>query len=1076
MEHSSRHLRFKLQSLSRRLDDLEEATRNLQKAEDEVLDLQDKIIQAEGSNSSMLADVEALRKRVLKIEGKDEEVKKAEELCRQLKEKLENEENVTRECRSEIEQLQKRMAELEKLEEAFSKSKNDCTQLCLSLNEEKNMSKKLSSELEILRNRVKELEASESKLDKAEQHLISELEKIRSLTVHFVNERKCFLEKEKQNEKIIMDLKEQLELKGKINTGDQTRNESNILDRASDHHVDRNNLRIEDNLHSKLSQRVGLDFIKLSENQTSSKNENEKNKNQEDNKIKDLHQEIEKLKNQVKQYEGLDEELKQLKEKNIELQENSLSEQSKTKKLNDEIETLKRQSNQHEVENGVLDSSEDLGFHSRYKNERTKYKGGSSEHTISKYTSRDESPQQMRSERHRQREYQNSDSHFKRQLSNSKKSGRSSVLDTTTSSVKKPEDKMPVSSYIIGPRDFGSVPNESKKSKDQPSVLSRYPPAAQEQTNQKGWKGSTGKKNDRSAKLFGEDYSIKLQLQPVENSTKPEMSDEKEIKECPNDVNSEAKDTSLPEEIILTENFSSLSMPNTEITNCRPEENTTLGLSSSKNLEDQSKITVNTEEKDIKDTTSQGMSSRYSRFSGNQDSMIDSSLTEQTTKLTISSNHETDPLSKSFSESKKLSYGRDKTRFRPSSKPIIPEKPTVFETTQQKEVEKRSIGFSTKRQSSPKEKSRFRGDNRLSNYENDNPILQREWVSEKPRKVSTDSLENLETSSHIEIRTRSCSPREALQSTVIIKPVIIEKDMKEVMSSYRPRSSSELNKSQTNPVPNKVMSSITIYPSETTSSRSSIEEAPKERHTSTSNIRLSANEQPLLTNNISLPFEISINKKDMSLKIADKDDCIDIISDTSTVSNTSIIKENNDIEIGSLNWKSHDIVEQNNLDGKGGRSWRRSVMGSTEELDLLTDRKDISIDNKYRSKSFFDDDRPVRLRTREQYSRKTSAYTNSWTPPEVISRRAQSSLTATEIISRRSNLYEPSSTSGLISRYRHSLQDDTDDLLSSRRKYSSEKLTKTDPVGKKTSSRLELKQEQRHQKGMVEERIRQLQH
>lgn len=54
---SSRHLRFKLQSLSRRLDELEEATKSLQKAEDELLDLKDKVIQAEGNNSSMLAEI-----------------------------------------------------------------------------------------------------------------------------------------------------------------------------------------------------------------------------------------------------------------------------------------------------------------------------------------------------------------------------------------------------------------------------------------------------------------------------------------------------------------------------------------------------------------------------------------------------------------------------------------------------------------------------------------------------------------------------------------------------------------------------------------------------------------------------------------------------------------------------------------------------------------------------------------------------------------------------------------------------------------------------------------------------------
>lgn len=37
---TNRHLRHKLQSLGRRLDELEEATNKLQKSEDELLDLQ----------------------------------------------------------------------------------------------------------------------------------------------------------------------------------------------------------------------------------------------------------------------------------------------------------------------------------------------------------------------------------------------------------------------------------------------------------------------------------------------------------------------------------------------------------------------------------------------------------------------------------------------------------------------------------------------------------------------------------------------------------------------------------------------------------------------------------------------------------------------------------------------------------------------------------------------------------------------------------------------------------------------------------------------------------------------------
>ncbi|XP_053563180.1 leucine zipper protein 1 [Bombina bombina] len=1067
MEHSSRHLRFKLQSLGRRLDELEEATRNLQKAEDEVLDLQDKIIQAEGSNSSMLADVEALRKRVLKIEGKDEEIKKAEDMCRLLREKLENEENVTHELRSEIEQLQKRMTELEKLEEAFGKSKNDCTQLCLSLNEEKNMSKKLSSELEILRNRVKELETSESKLDKAEQLLTSELEKIRALTISFVNERKCFLEKEKQNEKLILALKEQLDLKGKMHTEDQTKNQSNLLGRSSNQHLNPDNLKIEDNLTSKYSQRIGLDFIKQSENQTSSRNENEKNKDQEDNKIKDLQQEIEKLKNQVKQCENVEEELKQLKEKNCELQD-TVNEQNKTRQLTSEIEAFKKQSNQFkEVENGVLDS-EELDLHSKVKNERGKYKGLSSEPSISKSTALELSPPLSRTERYR---HQNSDSHSKRHLSNSssgsRKYVRSNVLDSNLVSVKKSEDKHSVASHITGLKEFVPSHNENKKGKDQPSVLSRYPPAAQDQSIQKAWKGSASRKNDRFTKLFGEDYSIKT----VENITKECISVEKDAKDS--GVNLDIKVASLLEEVGSPEN--QLSTSNTEVAICSSEEATASDHIKTNSLEDQPKPTVKSEKNDIKDTTAQNHSFKYTHLSRSQDSTSQSLDTAQTTKLAHLDEIET--VTQPGQESKRLGYNKDKTKLRSSSKPLIPEKPSLFETTSQKDVEKRNYNLFSKKQYSPKEKSKFKGDNKMSHLE-DNLIVQNDGASEKPMKKSSDNSTIAETSSHIETKARPCSPREALQSTMIIKPVIIEKDVKEVMSSHRARSSPELSKSQTNSVPNKVMSSITIYPSESTYSISSIEETPKERHTSTSNIRLSANEHSLLTNNISVPFEISINKKDMSVRVADKDNCFE--NETFKVSNTSDVKEkkaNNDF-IEPIYWKSHDLTEGNHLDNKPAKSrssWRRSVLGSTEELDLLTERKDTDVENRYRRKSYFDEDRPTRIHSREQHSsRRTSALTNSWTTPEFVSKRSQSSLTATEI-SRKSNIYESSLTSGLVSRYSHSLQEDPDDFLSYRRKqYSSEK-SKSDYGGRKPSSRLELKQE-RHQKGMVEERIRQLQH
>ncbi|XP_075051440.1 leucine zipper protein 1 [Mixophyes fleayi] len=1043
MEHSSRHLRFKLQSLSRRLDDLEEATKNLQKAEDEVLDLQDKIIQAEGSNSSMLADVEALRKRVLKIEGKDEEVKKAEDLCRLIKEKLENEENVTRELRLEIEHLQRRMGELEKLEEAFNKSKSDCTQLCLSLNEEKNMSKKLSSELEILRTRVRELESSENKLDKAEQLLTSELEKIKSFTLSFANERKLFLEREKQNEKHILHLKEQLEFRAKIITGDQTKKESDILERSSDQRTESNNLRIEENLTSKSSQI-----------QTSSKNENDKNKYQEDNKIKELNQEIEKLKNQLKHFEGLEQELKQLKEKNCELEESYVSEQSKAKRVTDELQTLKRQSSQNkEVENGVLDSDEIIS-RSIIKNERTKSKVASTEPANLKYTSRDIFPQQLTSERSR-----NSESLSKRQLTNSssniRKSPRSTLTDTTTGYLKKQEDTL--SSYFPGSKDFGSIQNEIKKSpKDHPSVLSRYPPAVQDQTT-KSWKGSTGKQTDRSIKLFGEDYSVKAY------SKKRISLENEEIKERPSDDHFEnVINANLPEENVPADIGSLASTLYSEPVKPTLRHFSTLENSDLK-IENDFKAHVNSQDFEIKSTSQDRLSRSVDvpRRDG-----ITNMITEEATKPIMLSKYEMDP------HTNQSSYIRDKTRFR-ASKPLIPEKPHILETSNHRETEKRArlSGLHTKKQSSTKEKMAAQENMRMSSFENHNHSFQRE-ITETTRKLSSDGSENTEINSHIAIRTRSCSPREGLQSTVIIKPIIIEKDRKEIMSDYRARSSSEVSRPHMNTTPNKMMSSIIIYPSETVSSRTNADETTRERHTSTSNIRLSATDQPVLKNNISIPFEISINKDDMLLKVSDKDMTFDH-REISKVQDQSLVKDqmkgnDNDDDVEAIAWKTHDIVGTNHFDKRTAfkSSWRKGAYGSTEELDRLSNEREDS-DSKNRRKSCFDEEKSVRLHSRELYSRNKSSSVSSWsTNPEFTSKRSQSSLSATEIIRR--NASNDSLNKGHASWSRPSFEVDD---FSSRRKYTSDKLSRADSGWRQTQN-----QNQRPQKSMVEERIRKLEH
>ncbi|XP_061897455.1 leucine zipper protein 1 [Entelurus aequoreus] len=328
-----RHLRHKLQSVVRRLDELEEATNKLQKSEDELLDIQDKIIQAEGSNSSLLGDVEALRKRLLKIQGKDEEVRKAEDLCRTVREKLEEEENLTKELKAELEHLQGRMAELEILEEAFGKSKSDCTQLCLSLNEEKNVTKKLSTELEALKARLKEMEASEIKLDKAEQALTAELDKLKGFYQTIENEHERILEKQRQDEKVTLKLMEKLE------------QQNNCFDMAVDPGcADLMRSRIEDGLsstgifsgHNKsLDYNMGL--LNKSENQ---KNSGLAGSQEEDNKVKELTQEVERLKNRLKQLEIVEEDLKNSESKNGELQEKFQMERKRALQLSKQVEQL----------------------------------------------------------------------------------------------------------------------------------------------------------------------------------------------------------------------------------------------------------------------------------------------------------------------------------------------------------------------------------------------------------------------------------------------------------------------------------------------------------------------------------------------------------------------------------------------------------------------------------------------------------------------------------------------------------------------------------------------------------------
>lgn len=472
---TNRHLRHKLQSVGRRLDELEEATSKLHKAEDELLDLQDKIIQAEGSNSSMLGDVEALRKRVLKIEGKDEEVRKAEDLCRLVKEKLELEEDLTRELKAETERLQRRMTELEKLEEAFGKSKSDCAQLCLSLNEEKNLTKKLSSELEALKARVKEVDASEIRLNRAEQALTVEMEKLKALTQTFVTERKRLLEKQREDEKMILKLTEKVERqKSKLGSSDHSFNESQ-------------DIRIEEDLSmgltSRLARKKSLDYLKLSGDVgLRNKSENEKNslEGHEDNKVKDLTQEIEKLKSRLKQLEMVEEDRKNTESKNAELTEKFQQERKRSQTLSDQLEQLKMQlfsgssngnpgvSNTVKVlENGKAEN-EEINVRGGFRQQKPKYRSAVTEPSTSKYKARETSPQPSKV---KNRDLSHSTENSPK--TPRKKPGLKTAADCGLKGGKGIEDKLGRAVQVS----TSSSSSDNKKA----SVLSRYPPAANDQ-------------------------------------------------------------------------------------------------------------------------------------------------------------------------------------------------------------------------------------------------------------------------------------------------------------------------------------------------------------------------------------------------------------------------------------------------------------------------------------------------------------------------------------------------------------------------------------------------------------------
>lgn len=920
-----RHLRHKLQSLGRRLDELEEATNKLQKSEDELLDLQDKVIQGEGSNSSLLLDVEDLRKRLLKIQGKDEEVRKAEDLCRTVREKLEEEESLTQELKAEIERLQRRMAELEKLEEAFGKSKSDCSQLCLSLNEEKNLTKKLSSELEALKARLKELEGSETKLERAEQALAMEFEKLKGFTQTFMNERKRLLEKQREDEKIILKLTEKLE------------HQKNRLGMSADTgRADLMRSRIEDELSSTglLTSRLAgrkksLEYLKLADDiGLVNKSENEKNSGldglqDEDNKVKELTQEVERLKNRLKQLEIVEEDLKNSESKNGELHEKYQMERNRARQLNEQVEQLRTQLcgkgglgrngtssvDKHGngtntpakvLENGKAEN-EEIGVKGGFRQEKPKYRSAAtvSEPSSPKHRNRDLSPQHKKETKLRSKDPSHSEESspkpVRRALSPAHKTRRTPKTPVTAmtsdNGIRDARRGTEEKTRGATPCSLNTPSSDSKKA----SVLSRYPPAA---NDQKPLRAAHKQTDGESKKSRIEKFS-KLYVGSDSESNNSDV-----VPDSSSNVNSALeKDTASASDQESTDQ--------------------------------------------VQESVSVSVAPTLSKANG--------AYTAYRSNIT--------PLlpNDQGSEGHSSASETESTGSRPSEpEPVTETTPTT--------VSSRTATSRYSRYSHVHD-SHSEGSSSRSSFDEElhNRTLLAEGGPQGPA----------HTASGIEIQ-RVCSPREALRSKAVIKPAIVEIDRKEVMISD-PLSTNGKPKISTKPIvstASKMTSSITIYPNDPSSSRtssrsSSVSSEPmpfKERHTSTSNILIGPNSEH--HGSISIPYEISIPKSEITLRSCQDQDCgVDEHGDSSSRSkhhtNTSRVETTTShlcCQRSNYSLQSPDATSTDFNDTESGfesssssstttvTSWRQQRQGQHSQEDSLPDLKNVTVRSTWKNR------------------------------------------------------------------------------------------------------------------------------
>uniref|UniRef100_A0A3Q1GGL0 Filamin A interacting protein 1a n=1 Tax=Acanthochromis polyacanthus TaxID=80966 RepID=A0A3Q1GGL0_9TELE len=396
-ELHNRQVSAKLLGLTHKVEELEESNRTLKKSEEELQELREKISKGECGNSNLIAELENLRKRVMEMEGKDEEITKTENQCKELRKRLQEEDSRSKDLRLEVEKLQKRMMELEKLEAAFSISKSECAQLHNALEREKGLAKELSDEVVTLKIRMKELESSELKLEKSELSLKDDLSKLKSLTVALMDERKILMETVKSDEKKKDDLSKLVKVEqGKVMevTEKLIEESKKLLKFKSEMETKVEILTIEKgelstklayetdktkDLNSKVSHmKKRLDGFEQAEKLSVKNSPNcELGKmsdpiRRDDNKVKELTFEIERLKNRLRQLEVVEGDLIKTGDQYDMLEKRFMTEQDKANILSQQVEEMRNQIARNKaIEKGEEESQEE-DLRQRCKREETK--------------------------------------------------------------------------------------------------------------------------------------------------------------------------------------------------------------------------------------------------------------------------------------------------------------------------------------------------------------------------------------------------------------------------------------------------------------------------------------------------------------------------------------------------------------------------------------------------------------------------------------------------------------------------------------------------------------------------------